>query len=54
MMDSSLHSDSSLPDDEQTALLLDRTDTPTEVHPGIWQYVALGLAMGGLYTVYVD
>lgn len=52
MMDSSMPSASSLPDDEQMALPIEATDTPTEVLPGIWQYVALGLAMGGLYTVY--
>jgi hypothetical protein len=51
MMDSSLQS-ASPSNAEQTALSLDETSSNAEPRPGAWQYVALALAMGGLFSVY--
>lgn len=50
-MDSSLRPSSS-PGIDQTELPLDESNNQEGAHPGTWQYVALALAMGGLYSVY--
>ena len=50
-MDSSLHGASSSQPVE-TALPLDETGGGKQTRPGSWQYIALGLSMGGLFAVY--